>query len=82
MAHQRLGRGAVTQAADAVKSSSHYQDNMRFTEIRLADQDKSSVWDWSFGGEHDFNRHVEFTVLDGRRVIEGTLDLASGEILR
>lgn len=72
----------ISQAADAVKASTHYKDNMRFTEIRLADPDKGNVWDWSFGGSHDFERHAEFTVLDGRKVIEGTLDLSSGDILR
>jgi len=72
----------ISLAADAVKASTHYKDNMRFTEIRLSDPDKSDVWDWSFGGAHDFERHADFTVLDGRKVIEGTLDLASGDVLR
>ncbi|BBI54301.1 amine oxidase [Vreelandella olivaria] len=72
----------ISQAADAVRASEHYTDNMRFTEIRLAAPNKSDVWDWAFGGSHAFGRHAEFTVLDGRDVIEGTLDLASGNILR
>jgi len=72
----------IRNAAEVVKASTYYTDNMRFTEIRLADPDKSSVWDWYFGGSQDFERHAEFTVLDGRKVIEGTIDLASGDILR
>ena len=72
----------IRNAAEVVKASTYYTDNMRFTEIRLADPDKGSVWDWYFGGSHDFERHAEFTVLDGRKVIEGTIDLASGDILR
>ncbi|MEL7897122.1 stalk domain-containing protein [Vreelandella neptunia] len=72
----------ISQASADIKSSENYTDNMRFTEIRLADPDKGRVWDWYFGGSHDFERHAEFTVLDGRKVIEGTLNLASGDILR
>lgn len=72
----------ISKAAHAVKTSKHYKDNMRFTEIRLADPDKKRVWEWSFGDSHDFERHAEFTVLDGRKVIEGSLNLASGDILR
>lgn len=72
----------ITKAANAVKASSHYKDGIRFTQIRLADPNKEKVWEWAFGEGHDFSRQAIFTVVDGRKVIEGTVDLQSGEVLR
>ncbi|WP_404362144.1 stalk domain-containing protein [Marinobacter sp.] len=72
----------ITRATEAVKTSRHYKDSIRFTQIRLADPGKEKVWEWSFGEGHDFARQAIFTVVDGRKVIEGTVDLESEKVLR
>ncbi len=72
----------ITKATKAVKASKHYKDTIRFTQIRLADPSKEKVWEWSFGEGHDFSRQAIFTVVDGRKVIEGTVDLESEKVLR
>lgn len=71
----------ITKVSNAVKASKHYKENIRFTEIRLADPAKEKVWKWSYGESQDFERLANFTVVDGRKVIEGTVDLASETVL-
>lgn len=71
----------LTKAANAVKASKHWKDTIRFTQIRLAAPSKEKVWEWSFGEGHDFSRQAIFTVVDGRKVFEGTVDLASESVV-
>ena len=71
----------ITKASNAIKASKYYTDNIRFTEIRLADPAKEKVWKWSYGESQDFERLASFTVIDGNKVIEGTVDLASETVL-
>ncbi|WP_418140689.1 primary-amine oxidase [Marinobacter sp. MA] len=76
-----LSAEEITTAANAVKASKHWKDTIRFTQIRLADPSKEKVWEWSFGEGHDFSRQAIFTVVDGRKVYEGTVDLDSESVV-
>jgi len=71
----------ITKVSNVIKASKYYKDNIRFTEIRLADPAKEKVWKWSYGESQDFERLASFTVIDGKKVIEGTVDIASGAVL-
>nr|WP_067289964.1 stalk domain-containing protein [Marinobacterium profundum] len=77
-----LSADEIALASQVVRQSAHYKDNLRFTEILLAEQDKARVWDWTFGGNQTFQRLANFTVLDGKQVIEGTVDLGSKTVTR
>ncbi|MCI3918755.1 primary-amine oxidase [Paenibacillus sp. TRM 82003] len=66
----------------AVRSSEHYEANLRFTEIALAAPEKAKVWDFVFGNKSEFARSAEFVVLIGKQVVEGTVDLATGTLTR
>lgn len=76
-----LSTDEITRAAGAVKASKYWKDTIRFTQIRLADPSKEKVWEWSFGAGHDFSRQAIFTVVDGRKVYEGTVDLDSESVV-
>ncbi|OXM86991.1 primary-amine oxidase [Paenibacillus rigui] len=72
-----LTAGEITDVVKVVKASDKYKESLRFTEISLAPQPKEQVWDWVFGGKSSFERKAHVVVLDGKKVFEGTVDLAS-----
>lgn len=77
-----LSADELKLASDAVKQSKYYKDNLRFTEILLSQPSKEKVWAWVFGQQENFHRLADFTVLDGKKVIEGTVDLHTQKVIR
>ncbi|WP_166242008.1 primary-amine oxidase [Paenibacillus turpanensis] len=72
----------IQTVANVVKASEHYKENIRFTEITLASPEKSKVWDYVFGKKSSFQRTAEFIVLEGKQVIEGSVDLMTKTLTR
>ncbi|MGB2065395.1 MAG: stalk domain-containing protein, partial [Marinomonas gallaica] len=77
-----LSEEEITSTQQTVQASKYFRNNLRFTEIKLAEPDKSKVWAWSFGQDEDFLRLANFTILDGKHVIEGTVNLATKTVTR
>ncbi|GAB3480320.1 copper amine oxidase [Marinomonas epiphytica] len=77
-----LSKEEITLTQKTVQASKYFRDNLRFTEIKLAEPDKSKVWAWSYGSAEQFQRLANFTILDGKQVIEGTVNLESKKVTR
>ncbi len=64
-----------------LKASGRYQPSYRFTEITLKKPPKAQVWEYALNGTPvSAHRHSAFVILDGKKVIEGTVDLVTGEV--
>lgn len=62
----------------ALQASGRYQPSYRFTEITLKTPPKAEVWNFAMTGQPvQSPRQADFVVLDGKKVVEGTVDLAS-----
>lgn len=73
----------ITSAVEILKASGRLRTGMRFSEISLKAPPKAAVWQFALqgtAGRHP--RQALVTVLDGRNVIEGTVDLAARTVAR
>ncbi|EWS64562.1 Primary amine oxidase precursor [Hydrogenophaga sp. T4] len=72
------------QATLAVlKASGQFKPGHRFTEIVLKAPPKDQVWAHALEGKPvQTPRQAAFVILDGRKLIEGTVDLASKKLLQ
>lgn len=72
----------ISQTFAAIQASQYAYKNMRFSEIKLRDPDKQKVWD-AFLKHQAFNeaRVAEFTLLKGKSVIEGAVDLKTNQVI-
>ncbi|WP_232695887.1 hypothetical protein [Brevibacillus daliensis] len=70
----------IKNAVKVIKASDQFKDNMRFTQISLKDPDKAQVWKWVYGEKSSFNRAAKFVALDGKKVIEGEVDLSTQKL--
>lgn len=66
----------ISQTFEAISKSEYAYPNMRFSEIKLKDPEKDQVWD-AFINHKELtqDRVAEFTLLKGKSVIEGAVDL-------
>ncbi|WP_052702859.1 hypothetical protein [Paenibacillus beijingensis] len=78
----------LNSAAWIVKGSGKLKADMRFTEIKVKEPEKSKVWAWNdLSAEQKKNkknrlsRQAEFVVVQGRQVFEGSVDLNSKKLL-
>lgn len=77
-----LSAEEIKSAVDAVKRSTHYKKDFRFTAIALREPKKSEVWNFIYTGKPVSQpREADVTVLDGKHVVEAVVDLASGTLL-
>lgn len=71
----------ITTAVEVLKASGHLKPGMRFTEITLKTPPKDQVWDFVLEGKPvSYNRHAAFTILDGKKLYEGTVDYVLKEV--
>jgi len=70
------------QAVVAIlKSAGRYQPGYRFTEITLKTPPKDEVWNFALTGQPvRAPRQASVVVLDGKKLIEGTVDLAARSV--
>ncbi|WP_373230072.1 primary-amine oxidase [Cohnella sp.] len=72
----------ILATVDILKTAGKYKDSYRFTEITLKAPPKEQVWNFTYTGQAvSTNRSAAFVILDGKQVIEGTVDLATKKIL-
>ncbi|WAH56164.1 primary-amine oxidase [Pseudomonas silvicola] len=77
-----LSADEIKAAVDAIKASPHYQANFRFTEISLHEPAKDQVWTFVYTGNPVSEpREANVVVLDGKHVIESTVDLKTRQVL-
>ncbi|WP_455926328.1 primary-amine oxidase [Pseudomonas putida] len=77
-----LSADEIKTAVDAIKASPHYQGNYRFTEISLHEPAKDQVWKFVYTGNPVTDpREANVVVLDGKHVIESTVDLKTRQVL-
>lgn len=78
-----LSADEIRRTVDVLKADGRYQSTHRFTEITLALPPTADVWAFALAGQPVTTaRRADFTLLDGRKLIEGTVDLAAGRLLR
>lgn len=76
-----LTQAEITKTAEILKASGNYKDNYRFTEITLHTPPKEEVWNFVYTGKQvSTNRSAEFVILDGKKVIEGQVDLVANKL--
>jgi primary-amine oxidase len=77
-----LTSAEIAATVDILKAEGKYKDNYRFTEITLKAPPKEQVWNFSFTGKAvTANRTSAFVILEGKQVIEGTVDLVTKKVL-
>lgn len=68
----------IKATVDILKASGRYQPGYRFTEITLKRPPKDQVWNFAMTGQPvQAPRQADVVVLDGKKVIEGSVDLAA-----
>lgn len=71
----------INTVVEVLKANGHYKPGYRFTEITLKTPPKEQVWDYVMNGTPiTYNRHAAFTILDGKKVFEGTVDFVLKEV--
>lgn len=71
----------ISQTFEAISKSEYAYPNMRFSEIKLKDPEKDQVWDVFINHkELTQDRVAEFTLLKGKSVIEGAVDLKTQNV--
>ncbi len=73
----------ISQTFAAISQSQYAYKNMRFSEIKLQEPDKAKVWK-AFLSDTPLveDRIAEFTLLKGKQVIEGAVDLKHGKVIQ
>lgn len=78
-----LTAAEIKTTLDALKASGRFKEGHRFTEIVLKAPPKDQVWAHALEGKPvQAPRQAAFVILDGRKLIEGTVDLASKQVLQ
>jgi primary-amine oxidase len=73
----------IQATLEVLKASGQFKPGHRFTEIVLKAPPKDQVWAHALEGTPvQAPRQAAFVILDGRHVIEGTVDLASKKLLQ
>jgi primary-amine oxidase len=77
-----LSADEIKATVDILKAAGRYQAGQRFTEITVQRPPKEQVWAFALGGSSvTATRQASFVILDGKRVIEGTVDLVARSVL-
>lgn len=78
-----LTANEISQAFNVISKSEYAYPNMRFSEIKLKEPEKALVWD-AFINHKTLPQYrvTEFTLLKGKQVIEGTVDLSKAKVLQ
>ncbi|MDR7314559.1 primary-amine oxidase [Brevibacillus nitrificans] len=71
----------INSVVSAVKASDSYKQSMRFTQISLKEPEKSKVWNWVYGQKSAFEREANVVMLDGKKVIEAQVNLATKKLV-
>ena len=72
----------IETTVEILKAAGRYKPGYRFTEITLKAPPKDQVWRFALTGEPvQSPRQADFVILDGKKVIEGSADLASRTVL-
>ncbi|WPG37076.1 primary-amine oxidase [Variovorax sp. EBFNA2] len=73
-----LTEAEIKTALEVLKASGRYKTGLRFTEISVKRPPKDEVWNFALTGQPvRAPRQAAFVALDGKKVIEGTVDLAA-----
>ena len=68
----------IKATLEIIKAAGRYQPGYRFTEITLKAPPKDQVWQFALTGQPvTAPRQAAFVVLDGKKVIEGSVDLGA-----
>lgn len=77
-----LSAEEIQAALETIKASGNYKPGLRFTEISLKRPPKDQVWAFALAGQPvRAARQASFVALDGKKVIEGSIDLAARKLL-
>lgn len=71
----------INTVVNIIKASDSYKKSLRFTQISLKEPDKAKVWNWVYGQKQTFERAANVVMLDGKKVIEGEVDLAAKKLV-
>ncbi|MFJ9499187.1 primary-amine oxidase [Brevibacillus centrosporus] len=71
----------INSVVSAVKASESYKQSMRFTQISLKEPEKAKVWSWVYGQKGAFEREANVVMLDGKKVIEAQVNLATKKLV-
>lgn len=73
-----LTEAEIQATVEVLKASGRYRPGLRFTEISVKRPPKDQVWAFALTGQAvQASRQADFVALDGKQVIEGTVDLAA-----
>ncbi|GLX70285.1 primary-amine oxidase [Paenibacillus glycanilyticus] len=71
----------IAETVTILKAAGKFGDNYRFTEITLKAPPKDQVWKFALDGTSvTANRSAAVVILDGKQVIEGTVDLVTKKV--
>jgi primary-amine oxidase len=77
-----LSAAEIKAAVDILKAAGRLRPGQRFTEIALKAPPKDQVWNFALGGTAvQGPRRAQVVVLDGKQVVEGTVDLGARTVL-
>lgn len=78
-----LTEDEIKSTLDVLKASGQFKPGHRFTEITLKAPPKDQVWAYALDGKPvQASRQATFVILDGRKLIEGTVDLTSKKLIQ
>lgn len=78
-----LTAAEIKTTLDVLKASGQFKPGHRFTEMVLKAPPKDQVWAHALEGRPvQAPRQAAFVILDGRHLIEGTVDLASKKVVQ
>ncbi|MET0541542.1 MAG: stalk domain-containing protein, partial [Variovorax sp.] len=76
-----LTEAEINATVDILKASGRYQPGYRFTEITVKTPPKDQVWAYALGGQPvQAPRQANVVIVDGKKVIEATVDLAARSV--
>ncbi|NIF31616.1 primary-amine oxidase [Enterobacter sp. Cy-643] len=76
-----LSADEINKTVAVIKNAREYKPNIRFTEISLREPPKEQVWRFVMDGTSVSQpREAGVIMLDGRHIIESTVDLAAGTV--
>lgn len=77
-----LSSTEIEETVTILKAAGKYKEGFRFTEIALKEPPKDQVWDFAMLGKPvTAHRTSGFVILDGKTVLEGTVDLVTKQVL-